>query len=104
VVRKIKAPAIDSADTYSASMGTKKAILFSIAMIFSGYAIFSILLNGLGTLSRINLLMGALVSIIGVVILLIHNKFQSIFTEKLMVVAVVMYYVLMNLIIYISTI
>lgn len=104
VVRKIKAPAIDSADTYSASMGTKKAIVFSIAMIFSGYAIFSILLNGLGTMSGINLLLGALVSLMAIVILLIHNKIQSVFTEKIMVVAVVLYYVLMNLIIYISTI
>lgn len=102
VVRKIKAPALDSADTYSASMGTGKAIYFSIAMVFSGYAIFALLLNGLGTMSSFNLVYGAIVSLMAIGIMLRHKKRNTIFTEKLMVLGIVLYYVLMNVIIYLS--
>jgi hypothetical protein len=104
VVRKIKAPVIDTADTYSASMGTSKSIYFSIFMVFSGFAIFSLLLSGLGTLNGMNIFLGALVSVIFIGIMLSHSKTKTIFTEQLMVVAAVVYYVAINLIIYLSTI
>ncbi|MDX9848039.1 MAG: UbiA family prenyltransferase [Tenuifilaceae bacterium] len=103
VVRKIKAPVIDTPDSYSASMGTNKSIYFSIAMVFSGFAIFSLLLSGLGAFEGVNIFLGVMVSLSFIGIMLLHSRIKSVFTEQLMVVAAVIYYVAMNLIIYLST-
>lgn len=104
VVRKIKIPHADTPDTYSASMGINKSIYFSIAMVFSGYAIFAILLNGLGTMTSMNLFWGALVSGLFIVVLISNLRYKSVFTEKLMTFSAVLYYVMMNVIIYLTTI
>lgn len=102
VIRKIKPVVTDTADTYSSSMGVNKAIWFSITMIVSGYLIFALLLNGLEVMTATNLLLGALTSMMATGVMLLHKKQRSVFSEKLMVVGVVIYYVGLNLIIYYS--
>jgi 4-hydroxybenzoate polyprenyltransferase len=103
IVRKVKTPTTDSADTYSANMGSGKSIAFASLMVVTGYGIFILLLNGLNTLNFQYLLAGALVSIFAVALMLVHGKIQSVLTEKIMVVGAVFYYVSMNLIVYLSS-
>lgn len=103
VLRKVKAPTTDSADTYSASMGSRKSIAFASLMVVTGYGIFMFLLNGLNAFSFQYLFAGACVSLFAISLMFVHGKIQSVLTEKIMVVGAVIYYVLMNLIVYISS-
>lgn len=103
VVRKVKASDTDTPDTYSADMGTRKSLGFVTLMIVVGFGIYMLLLNGLNALYFQYIFAGVGVSILLIAFMFYHSKMQSVFTERLMVVGAVLYYVSMNLFIYLSS-
>jgi 4-hydroxybenzoate polyprenyltransferase len=102
VVRKINAPEQDTSESYTAHLGYKKSIAFLIFLVLTGFALYIFIIRGIDTQQWYNYLYGALLSA-GVVSVFCYFYFEpQKYVKKLMKLSSVLFYVFMNLLIFIS--
>lgn len=102
VVRKVKNPEQESADTYSSILGIKKSILFLTALVFTGFIFYVLILNRLGAISTFNIIAGALICAAVCISFWIFYRNPSKSLQKIMELASVLMYIFLNLFIFIA--
>lgn len=102
VVRKVKSPEHEAADTYSSVLGLKNSILFLTALVLSGFIFYLLILNALGTLSMFNILGGTLICITVCISFWVFYRNPKKQLQKLMELASVLMYIFLNLFIFLA--
>jgi hypothetical protein len=100
IVRKVKNPEAESSDSYTAHLGLKKSALLLISLVVSGLIIFVFIIKNIANIQSIATVGGiALGSMVIALVLNFYIK-NNRRNQKLMELSTVLFYVLLNFIIY----
>lgn len=100
VVRKVKDPANDSADTYTSHLGLEKSVAFLIFLVLTGFVIFYFLLKSIGGLQTTGIILGALISTLVIGLIVIFYLKPGKRYQKMMELSTVIFYVALNFLVY----
>jgi hypothetical protein len=102
LVRKVKDPANDSADSYTAQLGLKKSVAFLILLVLSGFVIYCFLIKSMGVCQIADYLWGSLLCtwVIGVILIFYYKPTQ--FFQQMMELSTVIFYVILNILIFLA--
>jgi len=100
VVRKVKDPSNDTADSYTSHLGLKKSVSLLIILVLTGCIIYCFVLRSIGGLQTINYIMGASISALVVGLIVTFYLKPEKRYQKIMELSSVLFYVALNFLIY----
>ncbi len=103
IIRKTNISIADTPDSYSSQIGVKKSIYLAAAMLVSGLIIFFLLLFSLGKFQCVFVFAGLAISILTSIVYLLFIKINNTKFQKLMIPTTVIYFVTMNLFIWMTS-
>lgn len=102
LVRKVKAPDKDTADTYSSHLGIQKSTYFIIALVYSGYAIYAAIIYTIAPSRVLFYFLGFIPTLIILTVVWRFLRKPSTGIQKIMELSAVLLYVILNVLIYFS--